>query len=77
MNNQLPLQEIKVKLFELGLHFLALHSTRKALIESELSNKLKLRIRKNMNSSGNIFLVGEEVFYKCDNAPEWREPRKE
>ena len=35
---------------------------------------LKLVIHKNIRPSGNIHTIGDEVYYKRDDAPEWKGP---
>ena len=43
INNQLPAQETRIKLFELALHISPYHATLKSFIGSKSSNKLKLK----------------------------------
>ena len=71
---QLPAKETTIKSFKLALNISTLHAAQKAFIERESSNKLKLAIRKNIQPSGNIYIIGDEVYYKRDNAPEWKGP---
>ena len=55
----------------------ALHAARKAFIETESSSKLKLALKKNLRpTTGTVFSVGDEVYYKRDDSHERKGPGK-
>ena len=70
INNYMPPQETTTKSFNFALHISTLHAAGKAFTECESSNKLKLPIRKNIRPSGNIYTIGDKVYYKRAQAPE-------
>ena len=74
IKKQFAAQETTIKLFELTLHISTLHVAWKAFIESESSNKLILAICKHIRPSENIYTIGDEVYYKRDDEPEWKDP---
>ena len=75
INNTLPAQEPVVKSPDIITYLTALHTARKSCIESESYNKLKTALRKNVRSSSNVmYEIGDEVFFKRDDSPEWKGP---
>ena len=75
INNKLPAQESVVKSPDIITHLTALHAARKSHIESESCNKLKTALQKNVPSSSNVmYEIGDEVFCKRDDSPEWKSP---
>ena len=76
IENNLPAQEPSTKSFHIATRLTALHAARKAFIESESSNKLKTALRKNTRSFFNTYNIGDEVFYKRNDSPEWKGPGK-
>ena len=40
----------------------------------KVNQAIKLAIHKNIPPSGNINTIGDEVYYKGDNTPEWKGP---
>ena len=61
---------------DIASHLTTLHAARKAFIELESSNKLKIALHKNTRSIVNKYNIGEEVFYKRNDSPGWKSPAK-
>ena len=75
INNKLPAQESAVKSPDIITHLTARHVARKSYIESESCNKVKTALRKNVRSSNNVmYEIGDKVFFKWDDSPEWKGP---
>ena len=55
----------------------AMHKAREAFIKNEACNKLRIALNKNVREHKlEEAVVGDEVFYKRENEPEWRGPAK-
>ena len=53
-------------------HTTTLHTYRKTFITSESSEKLKLALKKNIRNHQTFYNLGDKVFYKQDNLPQWK-----
>ena len=73
IKNQFPAQETTIKLFELALYISTLHAAWRAFIESELCNKLKLVIHKNIPPSESIY-TSVMKYITNETTPEWKGP---
>ena len=55
----------------------AMHKAREVFIKNEACNKLRIALNKNVREHKlEEAVVGDEVFYKRENEPEWRGPAK-
>ncbi|XP_078490921.1 uncharacterized protein LOC144747058 [Ciona intestinalis] len=61
---------------DVGAHLSALHAARKAFISAESSEKIRRALRKQTRQTGNVFAIGDAVYYKRDDSPLWRGPVK-
>ena len=57
-------------------HLNALHSSRKAFIQAEASEKIRRALRHKIRSSSEVFQPGDKVFYKRDESNKWKGPGK-
>lgn len=57
-------------------HLNVLHSSRKAFIQAEASEKIRRALRHKIRSSGEVYQPGDKVFYKRDGSTKWRGPGK-
>ena len=56
-------------------HLNALHSARRAFIQSESSSKLKVALqRQTLTATSKHFLIGDQVYYKRNDQKEWKGP---
>ena len=76
INDNLPVLESFNQSPNLALHIATLHSARRAFIACESSEKIKRALRNNIRSSGQIYNIKDEVYYKHDNSPKWKGPAK-
>ena len=76
LNNELPSMNTNVqssKILRDNLN--ALHSARKAFIESENSERIKRALNHNIRSSGDTkYMTGDVVFYKRNDSQLWKGP---
>jgi len=57
-----------------GKHIAVLHSTRKAFMESESSERIRRALRKQVRPAGDRYVMGEKVYYKRPDGQEWKGP---
>ena len=76
VNNNLPAFEDHNTTEKLVKHINALHSGRKAFIQSESSEKIKRPFRNNIRPSGKQYSTNEEVYYKREDSQKWIGPAK-
>ena len=76
INNTLPAFEDHNTTEQLVKHINALHSGRKAFIQSESSEKIKRAFRNNVRPSGKQYSINEEVYYKREDSQKWKGPAK-
>nr|CAB3262901.1 uncharacterized protein LOC100184952 [Phallusia mammillata] len=57
-------------------HMAALHTARKAFVTSQTSEKIRRALRKQTRQTGQIFNIGDQVYYKRDDQAKWRGPGK-
>ena len=74
MNDQLSAGSPEMK--TIGDHLLALHAARKAFIAAESSNKIRRALHKQTRNTCDLFLNGDNVYYKRDSDSKWRGPGK-
>ena len=55
-------------------HINALHSARKAYIQSESSNRIRRALRHQVRATNDHFETGNKVYYKRDDSPKWKGP---
>ena len=55
-------------------HINALHSARKAFIQSESSNRIRRALRHQVRATNDHFETGNKVYYKRDDSPKWKGP---
>ena len=55
-------------------HIIALHKTREAYIQSENADRVRRALRANICCNEKSFDTGDSVFYKRENANEWKGP---
>ena len=76
INDILPALESFNQSPNLALHIATLHSAWRAFIAYESSEKIKRPFRNNIRSSGQIYNIKDEVYYKRSNSPKWKGPAK-
>ena len=76
VNNKLSAFEDHNTTEQLVKHINALHSGRKAFIQSESSEKIKRAFRNNVRPSGKQYSINEEVYYKREDSQKWKGPAK-
>ena len=57
-------------------HLITLHKTREAYIQSENADRIRRALRANIRCNEENFDSGDSVFYKRENANEWKGPGK-
>lgn len=60
----------------LTMHMNALHSARKAFIESEYSERIRRALRSRVRASEEVFVPGDSVYYKREDKVKWLGPAK-
>lgn len=57
-----------------GERISALHASRKAFTEVESSERIRRTIRKRFKTTDDIYVTGDNVYYKRADCPEWKRP---
>ena len=75
-NANLPALDESTISRSLAEHLNILHSSRKAFIESECSERIRRALRHRIRASGVVYNRGDRVYYKRDHSLRWLGPAK-
>lgn len=74
MNDKPPALENTTISEGFAKHLNAMHSSRRAFIQAESSERIRRALRHKIRASGECFQQGDRVYYKRDNDPKWKGP---
>lgn len=74
LTDKLPALEGTTVSARVGEHISALHASRKTFTESECSERIRRALRKQLRPSDDMYVTGDNVYYKRADSPEWKGP---